>query len=84
MKERPGQSSLHPCSPLHCLKDRDEETPTTAQLCKRLEQLKATQAYTASEENTRASIEKKIRLKEEEKVAEIIWLEEQMRQLYSQ
>ena len=58
---------------LHCLKDRDRERPTAAQLCQRLEQLKAAQAYTASEaENRRPSLEQ---------AAEIARLQEQMRQL---
>ena len=56
---------------LHYLKDRDEWRPTVAQLCQRLEQFKAAQAYLASEgKNTRASLVKS-RLKEEEKVVEI-------------
>ena len=76
--------STHPLLPIarHCLKDRDRERPTAAQLCQRLEQLKVTQAYTASEaENTRASLEQQLRLKEEEKATEIARLQEQMKQL---
>ena len=67
--------SIHALLPiaLHCLKDRDRERPTAAQLCQRLEQLKAAQAYTASEaENRRPSLEQ---------AAEIARLQEQMRQL---
>ena len=67
--------STHPLLPvaLHCLKDRNRERPTAAQLCQRLEQLKAAQAYTASEaENRRPSLEQ---------AAEIARLQEQMRQL---
>ena len=58
---------------LHCLKDRDTERPTAAHLCQRLEQLKAAQAYTASEaENRGPSLEQ---------AAELAGLQEQMRQL---
>ena len=68
----PSTHALLPIA-LHCLKDRDRERPTAAQLCQRLEQLKAAQAYTASEtENRRPSLEQ---------VAEIARLQEQMRQL---
>ena len=68
----------------HCLKDRDKERPTAAQLCQSLEQLKGGEVYRSSvEENqqTRASLEQQLRLKEEEKAAEIAQLREQMRQL---
>ena len=68
----------------HCLKDRDKDRPTAAQLCQSLEQLKAARAYTASvaeNQQTRASHEQQLRLKEEEKAAEIARLQEQMRQL---
>ena len=68
----------------HCLKDRDKERPTAAQLCHSLEKLKATQPYTASateNQQTRAIFEQQLRLKEEEKAAEIARLQEQMRQL---
>ena len=68
--------STHPLLPLalHCLKDRDRERPTAAQLCQSLEQLKAAQAYSASEaENSRALLE--------QQAAEIARLQEQMRQL---
>ena len=67
--------STHALLPIahHCLKDRDTERPTAAQLCQRLEQLKAAQAYTASEaENRRPSLEQ---------AAETARLQEQMRQL---
>ena len=58
---------------LHCLKDRDRERPTAAQLCQRLEQLKAAQAYATSEaKNRRPSLEQ---------AAEIALLKKQMRQL---
>ena len=69
---------------LHCLKDRDRERPTAAQLCQRLGQLKTAQVYTASERESqarRASIEQQLRQKEEEKAAEIARLQEQMSQL---
>ena len=68
----PSTHALLPIA-LHCLKDRDRERPSAAQLCQRLEQLKAAQAYTASEaENRRPSLEQ---------AAEIARLQEQMRQL---
>ena len=68
----PSTHTLLPIA-LHCLKDRDRERPTAAQLCQRLEQLKAAQAYTASEaENRKPSLEQ---------AAEIARLQEQMRQL---
>ena len=60
----------------HCLKDRDKERPTAAQLCWSLEQLKAARPYTASvaeNQQTRAS------LKESKSV--IARLQEQMSQL---
>ena len=72
MDKVPSTHTLLPIA-LHCLKDRDRERPTAAQLCQRLEQLKAAQAYTASEaENRRPSLEQ---------AAEIARLQEQMRQL---
>ena len=74
-KDMDKVSSTHALLPvaLHCLKDRDKERPTAAQLCQRLEQLKAAQAYTASEaENRRPSLEQ---------TTEIARLQEQMRQL---
>ena len=72
MDKIPSTHALLPIA-LHCLKDRDRERPTAAQLCQRLEQLKAAQAYTASEaENRRPSLEQ---------AAEIARLQEQMRQL---
>ena len=68
----PSTHTLLPIA-LHCLKDRDRERPTAAQLCQSLGQLKAAQAYTASEaENKRPSLEQ---------AAEIAQLQEQMRQL---
>ena len=68
----PSTHALLPIA-LHCLKDRDRERPTAAQLCQRLEQLKAAQDYTASEaENRRPSLEQAV---------EIAQLQEQMRQL---
>ena len=78
--------SDHPLLPIavHCLKDRDRERPTAAQLCQRLGQLKTTQAYTASERDSQArrfSVEQQLRQKEEEKAAEIARLQEQMSQL---
>ena len=64
---------------LHSLKDRYRDRPTAAQLCQRLEQLKASQAYAVSvAENT---LEQQLKLREKEKAAEIAWLQEQMRQL---
>ena len=68
----------------HCLKDRDKERPTAAQLCQSLEQLKTGYVYMSSvaeNQQTRASLEEQLRLKEEEKAAEIAQLQEQMRQL---
>ena len=68
----PSTHTLLPIA-LHCLKDRDMERPTAAQLCQRLEQLKAAQVYTVSEAgNRRPSLEQ---------AAEIARLQEQMRQL---
>ena len=68
----------------HCLKDRDKERPTAAQLCRSLEQLKGGEVYRSSvaeNQQTRASFEQQLRMKEEEKAAEIAQLQEQMRQL---
>ena len=65
----------------HCLKDRDKERPTAAQLCRSLEQLKGGEVYRSSvaeNQQTRASLEQQLR---EEKEAEIAQLQEQMRQL---
>ena len=81
--------SGHPLLPIvhYCLKDRDKERPTAAQLCQRLEQLKGGEVYRSSmEENnqTRASLEQQLKLKEEEKAAEIAQLQEQMRQLVTE
>ena len=68
----------------HCLKDRDKERSTAAQLCCSLEQLKAGEVYMSSvseNQQTRASLEEQLRLKDEEKAAEIAQLQEQMRLL---
>ena len=68
----------------HCLKDRDKERPTAAQLCQSLEQLKGGEVYKSSvaeNQQSRASLEQQLRLKEEETAAEIAQLQEQMRQL---
>ena len=43
----PSNHALLPIA-RHCLKDKDKERPTAAQLCWSLEQLKAAQPYTAS------------------------------------
>ena len=68
----PSTHALQPIA-LHCLKDKDSKRPTAAQLCQRLEQLKAAQAYTASEaENRRPSLEQN---------GEIARLQARMRQL---
>ena len=40
----PSDHSLLPIA-CHCIKDKDKERPTAAQLCRNLEQLKAAQAY---------------------------------------
>ena len=82
----PSEHTLLPIA-LHCLKDRDRERPTAAQLCQRLGQLKTAQAYTASERESQArrvSVEQQLRQKEEEKAAEIAQLQEQMSQLASE
>ena len=72
MDKVPSTHALLPIA-LHCLKDRDRERPTAAQLCQSLEQLKTAQTYTASEvKNRRPSLEQ---------AAEITRLQEQMRQL---
>ena len=81
--EVPSNHALLPIA-LHCLKDRDRERPTAAQLCKRLGQLKTAPAYTASERESqarRASLEQQLRKKEEEKMAENAQLREKMSQL---
>ena len=69
----------------HCIKDRYKERPTAAQLCRSLEQLKAAQAYedskAAENQQSRASLQQQLRLKEEESAAEIARLQEQMKQL---
>ena len=69
---------------LHCLKDRDQERPTAAQLCLRLGELKTAQAYTTGERESqarRASVEHQLRQKEEEKMAENAQLREKISQL---
>ena len=80
----PSDHSLLPIA-RHCIKDRDKERPTAAQLCRSLEQLKAAQAYedskAAENQQSRASLQQQLRLKEEESAAEIARLQEQMRQL---
>ena len=71
----PSDHSLLPIA-CHCIKDRDKERPTAAQLCRSLEQLKAAQAYEKSvtdNQETRASLDRQ--------AAEIARLQEQMRQL---
>ena len=74
----PTDHSLLPIAH-HCLKDRDKERPTAAQLCQSLEQLKAARAYEGSKaaenQQSRASLQQQLRLKEEESAR----LQEQMR-----
>ena len=66
---------------LHCLKDRPRDRPSAAQLCQSLGQLKTSETYTASEaEDHPRRLEQQLRLKEEEKDADIAQLQEQMRQ----
>ena len=82
----PSDHSLLPIA-LHCLKDKDRERPTAAQLCQRLGQLKTSQVYTDSERESQArrvSFEQQLRLKDEEKAAELAQLQEQMSQLARQ
>ena len=67
---------------LQCLKDRPRDRPCAAQLCQSLGQLKTAEAYTASEaEDQGRRLEQQLRLKEEEKEAEIVRLQEKMKQL---
>ena len=69
---------------LHCLKDRDKDRPTANQLCQSLKQLKAEQAFTASEGESqirKSSLEHQLRITEEEKATEIARLQEEMRKL---
>ena len=79
----PSDHSLLPIA-CHCIKNRDKERPTAAQLCRSLEQLKAAQAYedskAAENQQSRASLQQQLRLKEEESAAAIARLQEQMRQ----
>ena len=77
----PAEHGLLPTA-LHCLKDRPRERATAAQLCQSLGQLKTAEAYTASvPEDQQRRLEQQLRLKEEEKEAEVARLQEQMRQL---
>ena len=62
----------------HCLKDRDKDRPTAAQLCRSLEQLKGGEVYRSSVAENQQTREQQLR---EEKEAEIAQLQEQMRQL---
>ena len=67
---------------LHCLKNRPRDRPSAAQLCQSLGELKTDETYTASKaEDQQRRLEQQLRLKEEEKDAEIARLQEQMRQL---
>ena len=79
----PSDHSLLPIA-RQCIKNRDKERPTAAQLCRSLEQLKAAQAYkdskAAENQQSRASLQQQLRLKEEESAAEIARLQEQVRQ----
>ena len=79
----PSDHSLLPIAH-HCIKNRDKERPTAAQLCRSLEQLKAAQAYedskAAENQQSRASLQQQLRLKEEESATEIARLQEQMRE----
>ena len=79
----PSDHSLLPIA-RHCIKNISKERPTAAQLCRSLEQLKAAQAYedskAAENQQSRASLQQQLRLKEEESAAEIARLQEQMRQ----
>ena len=74
----PNDHSLLPIA-RHCLKDRDKERPTAAQLCRSLEKLKEARAYKGSKaaesQQSRASLQQQLRLKEEESAQ----LQEQMR-----
>ena len=79
-KVPPGHSLLP--TALHCLKDRPRDRPSAAQLCQSLGQLKTAEAYRASlGEDQERRLEQQLRLKEEEKDAEIARLQEQMRLL---
>ena len=70
----PADHGLLPTA-IHCLKDKDKDRPTAAQLCQSLGQLKKAQAYTASQSESQQS-----RLVQE-KEREIARLQEQMRRL---
>ena len=77
----PPDHSLLPTA-LHCLKHRPKDRPSAAQLCQSLGQLKTSEIYTASKaEDQQRRLEQQLRLKEEEKDAEIAQLQEQIRQL---
>ena len=80
----PSDHSLLPIA-RHCIKNISKERPTATQLCRSLEQLKAAQAFkdskAAENQQSRASLQQQLRLKEEESAAEIARLQEQMRQL---
>ena len=81
MGKVPAEHDLLPTA-LHCLKDRPRERATAAQLCQSLGQLRTAEAYTASvSEDQQRRLEQQLRLKEEEKEAEVARLQEQMRQL---
>ena len=70
----PADHGLLPTA-IHCLKDKDKDRPTAAQLCQSLGQLKKAQAYGASQSESQQS-----RLVQE-KEREIARLQEQMRRL---
>ena len=77
----PADHGLLPTA-LHCLKDRDKDRPTAAQLCQSLGELKKAQAYTASQsESQQSRLVQELRQKDEEKEIEIARLQEQMRRL---
>ena len=70
----PADHGLLPTA-IHCLKDKDKDRPTAAQLCQSLGQLKKAQAYGASQSESQQS-----RLVQEQE-REIARLQEQMRRL---
>ena len=79
----PSDHTLLPIA-LHCLKDKDRERPTAAQLCQKLGQLKTAQTYTASERDSqvrRASVEEQLSQKEDQRMAENAQLQEKKSQL---
>ena len=79
----PSNHSLLPIA-RHCIKNIAKERPTAAQLCRSLEQLKAAQAYkdskAAEDQQSKASLQQQMRLKEEESAAEIARLQEHMKE----